>query len=91
MPLLRLRRHQLMAQAQRIRGPQAQSSPRADRAPRSPLNDYRTRAGGIHLRASYRNEGKTKAGKPHLTAVIKYLERTDNNIMRFPILKEVRE
>ena len=29
--------------------------------------------------------------KPHLTAVIKYLERTDNNIMRFPILKEVRE
>ena len=28
--------------------------------------------------------------KPSLTAVIKYLERTDNNIMRFPILKEVR-
>lgn len=29
--------------------------------------------------------------KPSLTAVIKYLERTDNNIMRFPILKEIRE
>jgi bifunctional non-homologous end joining protein LigD len=28
--------------------------------------------------------------KPSLTAVIKYLERTDNNIMRFPILKEIR-
>ena len=28
--------------------------------------------------------------KPTLTAVIKYLERTDNNIMRFPILKEIR-
>ena len=29
--------------------------------------------------------------KPSLTAVIKYLERTDNNIMRFPILKEIRD
>ena len=28
--------------------------------------------------------------KPSLIAVIKYLERTDNNIMRFPILKEIR-
>ena len=29
--------------------------------------------------------------KPSLIAVVKYLERTKNNIMRFPILKEIRE